>query len=453
MAVSQEIIDRTLATPQGSAAYAIVEKLHDAGYDTWWVGGGVRDMLLGEIPKDIDMGTQAHPEEIQNIFPRHNAVSAKLGSVLVTQKNIEFEVTTFREDDEASDGRYPEAVVFGTREQDAKRRDITINAIYWHPISGELFDPFDGENDLSEKLIHIIGEPGIRIKHDALRLLRVVRFRALIGGQYHPDTFQALHEQAGMITVLSGTRRLQEIDKMLLGPHPERAFEDLWELDIIENLLPELQVCKGVAQPADYHHEGDVWDHTMQAIASFSKDHGSDVRLATLFHDCGKAKTFRRKERIRFDEHATISADITKEVLDRLQCSAKRRDKVAWLIKHHMMMAAFFDMSDERKAHWYHHPWFHELLQLFQLDILGTDPQDFTLYGKIIQDYNRFLDIHPRPPGQLLSGDEVMEILGIEPGERVGEILQALHEAQVRGEVTRKDEARAFVRQMSQSLQ
>ncbi|MBI3331848.1 CCA tRNA nucleotidyltransferase [Candidatus Peregrinibacteria bacterium] len=447
MPLSKQITDRTLATPHGEQAYHIVEKLHDAGFDTWWVGGCVRDMLLGLIPEDIDIATDALPEQVQKIFPKTNMTSAALGSVRVTLKGHTFEVTTFREDDAASDGRHPESVVFGKRESDAKRRDITINALYWNPISRELYDPFDGEADLKERLIRFIGDPAVRIKHDALRLMRVVRFRARFAGQYHPETYQALRKLAGLLEGLSGTRKLEEIEKILLGPDPARAFEDLWELGILLHVIPELHACKGIPQPADYHHEGDVWEHTMAVTRAFREDDSLDVRLAALFHDIGKTQTFSLKERIRFDHHATVSADLAEKILGRLQIEKKRREKIAWIIKHHMMMGSFFEMPEERKAHWYFHPWFPDLLAVFYLDIAGTTPADFSLYEKILADYNRFLDSHPRPPKPLLTGDEVMEILGLPPGEEVGKILQGLHDAQIQKKITTKAEARAFLQQ------
>jgi poly(A) polymerase len=186
----------------------------------------------------------------------------------------------------------------------------------------------------------------------------------------------------------------------------------------------------------------------MMVLRSFLPEHALDVRIAALFHDVGKTTTFSLQERIRFDEHAPISARIASEVLARLQCTAHRRNKVHWLIAHHMMMGFFREMPAERKTHWYHHPWFHELVQLFWLDIAGTDPQDYSLYGEILQDYHRFLDAHPRPVRQLLSGEEIMAILGLTPGERVGQIIQALHDAQVRGEVTKKSEAKEFIKKM-----
>ncbi|MDD5750898.1 MAG: CCA tRNA nucleotidyltransferase [Candidatus Peribacteraceae bacterium] len=453
MSLTKDIINQTLATKHGEIAYQIVEKLTDAGFDTWWVGGGVRDMLLGTVPKDIDIATEALPDEVLKLFPNTVGSPGKeLGSVLVRLKGLNFEVTTFRQDDEASDGRHPEAVVFGKRVEDAQRRDITVNAIYFNPISQAIYDPFHGEDDLTERLIRFIGEPGIRIRHDALRLLRVVRFRALLDGQFHPETYRAIQENAALMEGLSGARKLWELEKMLLTPHPDRAFEDLWETGMMKFISPELHACKGIAQPKDYHHEGDVWDHTMMLLRGFLPEHAIDVRIAGLFHDVGKATTFSLQERIRFDQHAPVSAKIASDVLKRLQCTAHRRDKVHWLIAHHMIMGSFAEMPEERKAHWYHHPWFHELLQLFWLDIAGTDPQDYGLYGEILQDYHQFLDAHPRPARQLLSGEEIMEILGLAPGERVGQIIAALHDAQMKGQLSKKSEAREFVKRLLTSM-
>lgn len=451
MLSSKDIINVTLSSLQGERAYQVVEKLEGAGFDTWWVGGCVRDMLLGKTPTDIDIATGALPGDIAANFAKCEDAGALFGSTFVNLGPYTFHVTTFREDDEASDGRHPESVVFGTRAQDAKRRDFTINAMYWHPISLKFDDPFGGEADLKERLVRFIGDPAVRIKHDALRLLRAVRLRATLDGQYHPETYLALKEQASMVEVLSGSRQFEELQKMLMGGNPDRALQDLWELGLLERFLPELYACKGIAQPADYHHEGDVWDHTLKITRSFTAEHGVDVRLAALFHDCGKVKTFSLKKRIRFDHHASVSADLVGEILNRFQCEAKRRGKICWLIRHHMMMGTFRDMNDERKSHWYFHPWFAELLQLFWLDIAGTEPTDYSLYKKIVQYYQTFLDRHPRPPKALLTGEEVMEILGIQPGEEVGKVLKLLHDKQVKGEITQKVEARGFLQRMKRT--
>jgi tRNA nucleotidyltransferase/poly(A) polymerase len=451
MPLPPQIIDATLGSAYGEKAYKLVEQLQDAGYDTWWVGGGVRDMMMGMQPKDIDIGTEATPEQIKTVFPKATQDPNALGSMRVPMGKMIFEVTTFREDDTASDGRHPEAVLFSTREKDAHRRDFTINTLYFHPISRELYDPFNGERDLKERLIRFIGDPVTRIQHDALRMMRAVRFRALIDGQYDPETYKALHEQTAMLEALSHTRKFEELQKMLLTPRPDRALEDLWELDMLQHFLPELHACKGLPQPRQYHTEGDVWDHLMACIRSFQPEHGIDVRLAALLHDIGKVDTYELQDRIRSDEHASVSADAADEVLSRLQCPVKRREKITWLIRHHMMMATLVDDSlpEERASHWYHHPWFTELLQLFWLDIMGTTPHRFGMYDDILKRYHHFLDTHPRPPKPLLNGQEVMDILGLKPGEKVGEILKALYAAQLRKDITTKKEAQDFLQKYS----
>lgn len=453
MPLARDITERTLATKQGTAAYDAVELLCNTGYEAWWVGGCVRDMLQGRIPHDIDIATSALPKEIERLFPKSDMQAAQLGSVVIAHKGVELELTTFREDDAASDGRHPEGVRFGTRQQDSVRRDFTVNAIYFHPQTLAVFDPHNGEQDLRNSLIRFIGKPEVRIRHDALRLLRAVRFRAAIAGQYHPETFTALRACAPLAAELSGTRQMAEFEKMLLGPTPELALEDLWETGILQSVFPELAACKGVAQPPQYHKEGDVWEHTKRCASSFTQDHALDVRLAAVFHDCGKPKTFSVQERIRFDHHAEVSAELADAVFKRVQLPAARREKICWLIRHHMMMGSFATLNQQRKSHWYHHPWFQELLQLFWLDIAGTVPSGFRLYDSIIADYNAFLDAHPRPQKPLLSGTEVMAILSLQPGERVGDILRQLREAQIEKRITKKAEARAFLEQFRPKAQ
>lgn len=445
MPIDRTAVDRLLSTPYGEAAFAVVDRLEDAGYDTWWVGGGTRDLAMGVVPKDIDIGTAATPEQIAAVFTDAKQDPLSLGSMRVKRGRFVFEVTTFREETLASDGRHPEAVHYATREKDAKRRDFTVNAIYYHPVSREVYDPFGGLADVKEKLIRFIGDPTERVKHDALRILRAVRMRALIDGQYHPDTYARLREQAALTGKLSGGRQLEELEKMLKGPNPQRALEDLWELGILAVIAPELHKCKGIAQPADYHHEGDVWDHTLACAAAFRHEDGPDVRLAALFHDVGKAETFALEERIRFDGHASVSADIATRLLKKWQAPVKRVEKIDWLVRHHMSMGTFEGLSEERKAHWYFHEWFPDLLRLFWLDIAGTEPSDFSFYDRIVKDYHAFLDTHPRPPKPLLTGARVMKLLDIGPGEKVGEILQAVRDAQMRKELSGKAEAEAFV--------
>lgn len=446
MPIKRSIIDQTLASPLGEAGYTIAVTLADAGFDTWWVGGCVRDMLRSETPDDIDIATEATPAQILSLFSHAKEIPRQLGSVRVRMQTHIFEITTFRKESQASDGRIPDTIEFSNRVDDAARRDFSINALYFNPISREIYDPFDGQKDLEERLIRFIGIPHERITHDALRILRAVRFKTRIDGQYHPDTYTALRAHAQLVETLSGTRKLEELDKLLMTTHPEKGLEDLWELGILQHMIPELYACKGIAQPSEYHQEGDVWNHLLQCTAHFHDDHFSDVRLAALLHDIGKVETFSIDSRIRFNEHAKVSADIAKQLLTRLQASTKRVEKIYWLIEHHMMMGDFASMSDERKSHWYFHQWFPELLQLFWLDVAGTTPTDFSFYKTIEHDRDIFLDTHPRPLAPLLDGKEIMDITGLKPSARVGELMDELHDAQVRKTVSDKKEAIEWIR-------
>lgn len=441
----KKAIDALLVVPYGEAAYGVAEKLTDAGFEAWWVGGATRDLALDRVPSDIDIATNASPSDMVKLFPDAQEDRLSLASMRVPMKRFVFEVTTFREEGDSSNARHPERVTFATREQDVVRRDFTVNAIYYQPIDRTTYDPTGGLTDASERLVRFIGEPSVRIKHDALRILRAVRLRALMDGQYHPATYEALREKAGLTKTLSGSRIGEEFEKMLAGPNPARAFEDLWELGILAVVAPELHACKGIAQPADYHKEGDVWEHLLACTTAFRPDDGADVRLAAFLHDIGKVETFSIKERIRFDHHASVSADLASTLLQRWNAPKKRVEKIDWLIRHHMTMETFRDLSDERKAHWYFHPWFGDLLRVFWLDIAGTTPSDFGFYETIVKDYHAFLDAHPRPPKQLVTGERVMELLGIRPGEEVGAVLQAIHDAQVRKEISTKKDAEQFV--------
>ncbi|HLD64369.1 MAG TPA: HD domain-containing protein [Candidatus Peribacteraceae bacterium] len=449
MEIDQTLLDRLLRLPLGEGAYHAVERLEDAGFEAWWVGGGVRDLLLEQLPTEIDIATNAKPEAVATLFPKSDTSAAALGAAVIAVKGSMFEVTTFREESDTIEGRAPTAVKFVDRLTDAKRRDFTVNAIYFHPLRRTIDDPTGGTSDLHERLVRFIGEPSVRITHDPLRLLRAVRLRANIDGQYHPETFQALSQKATEIKRLSGSRCFEELQKILVGKGPDRALEDLWEFKILQEILPELARCKGIAQPADFHREGDVWEHMLLCLRAFTEDHGIDVRLAALFHDCGKAETFSLSDRIRFNEHASVSRDLTVAALKRMQCPRQRTDKIGWLVGHHMTLGEFIDMESEPKARWYYHPWFTELLQLFWLDIQGTEPADTSGYDRLLDDYNHFLDSHPRPPKPLLGGDEVMEILGLKPGERVGELLQQLEAAQLRKEVTTRAEAQEFLKRIA----
>lgn len=429
-------------------AIDLVRTLQKANYTAYFAGGCVRDMLLGLHPKDFDIVTDATPDELEAIFEHTIPVGKKFGVILVVQNGHHFEIATFRSDAGYSDGRRPDAVVFTNAEEDAKRRDFTINGMFYDPIAEQVHDYVGGQRDLEAKLIRFIGDPEQRIEEDHLRLLRAVRFKNQFDFQYDPDTYNAIKKYAPLIKERVSAERIRdEFCKMLMDKsRPSMAFEDMSHLGILQLILPELERLRGCAQPFEYHHEGDVWTHTMAAIDSLAPETPLIARLATLFHDIGKPDTFSLKERIRFDSHASIGSKLAAKIMRRLNFSREQIDAVTWCIEHHMMMASFLDMNDGRLMHWLHHPQMKNLLVLMKADAEGTTPTDLSLYNKIEKLHRVKLKKHPEPPKPLLSGEEIMEITGFKPGARVGELKAQLLELQIDGKIKTLPQAEKWLK-------
>lgn len=219
------------------------------------------------------------------------------------------------------------------------------------------------------------------------------------------------------------------------------AFEDMEDIGVLKVLLPEIQNMKGCAQPYEYHQEGDVWDHTMLALKSLPETTQLPVRWAVLLHDVGKPDTFELEERIRFDGHVQRGKEIAHDILNRLRFPKRTVEEVKWLVEHHMMMMPLVEMPIGRKRHWFLHPYFLNLMAVFKADALGTIPSDLSLHDKILELYRETLEAMPKEPEPLLTGHEIMETLGLEPGEKVGEVLMQLREKQLAEELTTHEEA------------
>ena len=427
-------------------ALKIIKQLKKAGYEAYWAGGCVRDMLLSVKPKDFDIVTSAKPEEIEKVLERTIPVGKEFGVNLAIQDGHHFEVATFRSDSGYSDGRRPDFVTFSSAKEDAFRRDFTINGMFYDPIKDKVIDYVGGQKDLEAKLIRFIGDPNERINEDHLRILRAVRFKNQLGFQYEPATYQALCVHASqVIDKVSKERVGDELNKMLLTQNAAKAFEDMEDIGMLKILLPELQKMKGVAQPFQYHHEGDVWTHTMQALASLPTTTPLPVRWATLLHDVGKTETFSLKERIRFDGHAGHSKKIAQEMLNRLRYPRRFIEEVCWLVEHHMMMVQLLEMPHGRRMRWFLDPWFLNLMEVFKADAQGTTPTDLKLYEKILTLYRESVENMPKEPEPLLKGEDIMKKLKLKPGKLVGEILTQLREKQLGGEITNTIQAHEWL--------
>lgn len=438
----------------------IIEILKKAGHEAYWAGGCVRDMLFGIEPKDFDIVTSAKPDEIENLLEHTIPIGKKFGVILAIKGGHSFEIATFRSDSSYSDGRRPDAVTFTNAKDDALRRDFTINAIFYDPTEDRILDYVGGQKDMKDRLVRFIGNPEERIKEDHLRILRAVRFKNTYNLQYHPDTYQAIKKHVKLIKNISLDRVRDELNKMIMGNNPGQSFEELFEIEALEILIPELCKLKGLAQPLQYHQEGDVWDHSLRSLTALTQEEGDAnplpenppslaLKWATLMHDIGKYDTFAQDDkRIRYNHHAEVGADIAKKILKRLKFDKKTMDRVEWLIRHHMMVVPLFEMPDARRRHWFMQPGFEEMLEVYRADAMGTKPMDLSGYEKMKKLYRHEIAELKLMPKQLLSGNDVMKILNLKEGEKVGKILEDIREKQLGGELKTKKDAREYVKSL-----
>jgi putative nucleotidyltransferase with HDIG domain len=426
-------------------ARSIVERLAAQGFQALYAGGYVRDMLLGSAaPSDIDIATNATPATVMSLFGHTVGVGAHFGVVIVIEGGVPFEVATFRSDVGTADGRHPERVVFTDSRTDAERRDFTINGMFYDPQSGKVIDYVDGKADLQARCIRAIGTPAVRFREDYLRLLRAVRFASRFDFAIEPATWLAIAANAPAIGGISAERTFQELDKMLLGPRPRRAFELLHTSGLLAQVLPEVAACHAVEQPPQFHPEGDVLAHTLIALSLLE---GPSQRLAwaTLLHDVGKPPTFARGEdRIRFHNHHTVGSRMAVQILERLRAPRALVDEVGACIENHMNFMNVEKMRLSTLKQLLARPTFADELELHRVDCLAShrmlDNYDFL---KTKQSEFAAEAIKPKP---LLGGRDLMEI-GFRPGKKIGEALKRVYEQQLEETLKTKEEALTWVRE------
>src|SRR5579864_9099748 len=281
----------------------VVARLKSQGRQAYFVGGCVRDLLLSGEPKDYDIATDARPAEITALFPKSDLVGAHFGVVLVRDNGAQVEVATFRSDHAYVDGRHPVSVGFESDpRQDVLRRDFTINALLFDSDGEEILDFVGGREDLQNRVVRAIGDAEKRFHEDHLRLLRAVRFAARLGFQVEAATLHAIQRLHHLILKVSAERVRDELIRILTEGGARRGFELLDETGLLADILPEVAAMKGVAQPPEYHPEGDVWIHTLLLLKLLEKPRAT-LAMGALLHDVGKPPTFRVAERIRFDGH------------------------------------------------------------------------------------------------------------------------------------------------------
>ena len=307
-------------------------RLEDAGYPAYLVGGCVRDLLLGRIPADYDLTTAARPEQVMELFERTVPTGLKHGTVTVLTADGPVEVTTFRREEGYADGRHPDRVSFDAGLfEDLARRDFTVNAMAYHPARG-LVDPFGGQADMKAKCLRCVGEPRLRFTEDALRILRALRFAAVLGFTLEEETAKAAFELKERLHLVSAERIYVELKKLLLG---DWAFDVLVEYkEIIGVVVPELVPAFDCTQQNPWHVY-DVFTHIARSVEAAPKD--ADLRLVMLFHDTGKpaCKTTDEEGIDHFYGHPTVSEQLAKAALERLKASRASMQRILPLIRYH----------------------------------------------------------------------------------------------------------------------
>jgi poly(A) polymerase len=428
-------------------ATAILHTLREAGFEAYFVGGCVRDLLLGREPADYDVTTHATPQQVMDLFPETYAVGAQFGVVLVPSedKSGTVEVATFRSDVSYSDGRHPDAVRFSqTAREDIERRDFTINGLLLDPITNDVLDYVGGRKDLDARIIRTIGEAERRFGEDKLRMLRAVRFAARFDYTIEPATFGAIQKLAAQIHQVSRERIADELNKMLTEGHARRAFELLDETGLLAQALPEIAAMKGVAQPPEYHPEGDVWTHTLLLLEGLPAGCSRTLAWGALLHDVGKPSTFRvAPDRIRFDGHVEIGMKIAEEICRRLRFSNHDTEQIIALIEHHMRFGHVLRMKESTLKKFLRLPLFEEHLEQHRLDCLASH-RDLSHYEFLRE---KLATIPPAVmrPTPLVTGDDLIAA-GYQPGPQFKEILSAIEDAQLEGKLTTTAGALEFVR-------
>jgi tRNA nucleotidyltransferase/poly(A) polymerase len=453
-------------------AARIVLRLQQAGFSAFWVGGCVRDFLLGREPQDYDIATDARPEQIEKLFRRTLAVGRKFGVMIVVEGKQQFQVATFRAEADYQDGRRPEKVVFSNAEADAQRRDFTVNGLFYDPIAEKLHDWVGGGKDLRAKIIRTIGAPEERFTEDHLRLLRAIRFAAQLGFEIEPQTFAAVKQLAPKIELISPERVRDELIKLfappLGAPASRRRFEDpptpklagkmpalpgaarglvlLRDSRLLPGVLPELIATLLCQQSPDYHPEGTVFEHIRLMLEKMPPGASPSLPWAVMLHDIAKPATAERDPAtgaIHFYGHEKVGAAMAERILTRLRFPKKQIAEIVACVLNHMQ---FKDVKQMRKATLRRlllRDTFPLELELHRLDCLGShgDLEHYEFLLAQAEELKQQPEI--RPP--LLTGKDLIK-LGLEPGPALGALLHEIREKQLADELKTPREARAWVK-------
>ena len=434
-------------------AISVVKKLQDAGHQALWAGGCVRDELLGLVPKDYDVATDARPEQVRNLFPRTVAVGESFGVVEVMSKpqggvRHRVQVATFHSDVSYSDGRHPDAVVFSTPEEDALRRDFTINGMFKDPLSGELVDYVGGQVDLKAGLLRAIGDPRERFREDRLRMLRAVRMAARFDMTLDLATEQGIRTMAAEITAVSAERIADELRKMLVHLRRARAMRMFLDVGLAAPVLPELLPMKGLPQGLPVAPTGDLWEHVLRVLDLLGEEVSVPLAFAALLHDVGKPRTVgRTPERYTFHGHEHVGRRLASDICVRLRMSNEERERIEWLVDKHQFLCEARGMKTSKLKTTLAHPGIRELLALHRADAVasGKDASHVDYCEMLLREWSE-ADLNPPA---IITGHDLMK-MGLAPGPLYKELLDAVREAQLDGTIRSSKQAYDLVGRLLQ---
>jgi poly(A) polymerase len=428
------------------AAVDLARRLTAAGHEALFAGGCVRDKLLGQEPKDYDIATSARPEEVLKLFPSANEVGAHFGVVIAKHKGHHVEIATFRTDGSYKDGRRPETVTFSTPQEDAQRRDFTINGLFEHPESGEVIDHVGGMADLREGLLRAIGNPLARFTEDGLRLLRAVRFSATMGFEIEPQTRAAIHECAPLLNRISPERIRDEFSKILICPHRRRGVEILVETGLMLHIIPEFMKTIGCEQPPEWHPEGDVYTHTCIMLEMLKPTAPLVLCLAVLLHDIAKPPCQTFGDRIRFNGHDTMGADMADTILRRLRYPNDVIAATVPMVARHMQFMNVKQMRTAKLKRFMAEPTFPQEMELHRVDCGSSN--GFTDNYEFLEAKAQEFAAEPLIPPPLVTGRDLIQ-LGLTPGPRFREILEIIQTEQLEGRILDRQPALDYLKALA----
>ncbi|MBN3039376.1 MAG: CCA tRNA nucleotidyltransferase [Candidatus Omnitrophica bacterium] len=416
-----------------AVALRVVKKLRQHGFSAYFVGGYVRDMLMRKAPKDIDIATDARPQQIKEVFKEKiYSVGAKFGTLLLVKGNNVFQISSFR----GKRKSYSRSL-----DRDLNLRDFTINALAYEPIKKKTIDLVGGRKDIRDKTIRAVGDAHARFKEDPLRLIRAIRLECTLGFKIEKDTFLAIKEMAAAVKKVSRERLRDELTLIFTSANPGRGMKLLDESGLLKEVLPEVDSLKGVEQPRAFHPEGDVFAHTLLMMKKLKKP-SLALAFSCLLHDIGKPATFQVSDRIRFSGHDKAGAQISDNILKRLRFSNKDRKDIVSCIENHMRMMEAPKMRESTLIRLFCRPTFDTELELHRIDCLASH-KDLSVWRFLQRKYRGFKKA-VQIPKPLLDGYELIKI-GFTPGPIFGKIHRQLIDQQMEGKIKNKSQAQKWV--------